>query len=550
VQLKLLMMRSVPALSLGFLLPLVLPPVRAQEPGTQSPSSQGSGNSADIHAMADSIRALQAQVASLISQLGEVKAAQERTLQETRSLRRELDSARGRPAAPQPAGPSNYGIPENASVLGVTHPAVTQEHSAGSLSVSLTDSDIAARLATLDENQEFLDQKLGVQEQTKVESSSKYRVRLSGIALFSLYGNAGAVDNQDFPGIAEEQEDLSSGHAMGASLRQSQLGLEVFGPDIAGAHTRADLRFDFSGGFPDAPNGAATGIVRLRTGTLRLDWKDTSLIGGQDTFFLAPLSPTSLASLAAPPLSYSGNLWGWTPQLRVEHRFTVAENSSLLVQGGILDSFSGDVPSSGSERDPSWGEQSGQPAYAARVAWTQRTLGQQWTIGAGSLYARQFWGFGRSVDSWTSTLDLSLPLGRFFGLTGAFYRGRALGGFGGGVGQTVLFSGPLDAPASTVRGLNSMGGWAQLKFKPTSRFEVNTAFGQDNPFANELRSSAIVPSEYGNALSRNQTWFANFIYQLRSNVVFSLEFRRLKTKELDEESYFANHLNLAIGYVF
>src|SRR5256885_10531584 len=83
------------------------------------------------------------------------------------------------------------------------------------------------------------------------------------------------------------------------------------------------------------------------------------------------------------------------------------------------------------------------PAYAARVAWTGRTRGQQWTIGTGGLYARQFWGFGRNLDSWTSTVDLSLGLGRFFGFTGAFYRGRALGGFGGGIGQSVLFSGSL-----------------------------------------------------------------------------------------------------------
>ena len=41
-----------------------------------------------------------------------------------------------------------------------------------------------------------------------------------------------------------------------------------------------------------------------------------------------------------------------------------------------------------------------------------------------------------------------------------------------------------------------MGGWAQLKFKPKSKLEINAALGIDNPFAGELRqykSNAIYP---------------------------------------------------------
>ncbi|PYU62537.1 MAG: hypothetical protein DMG56_11690, partial [Acidobacteria bacterium] len=400
------------------------------------------------------------------------------------------------------------------------------------------------------ENQQFIDEKVAVQEQSKVESGSKYHARLSGIVLFNLYGNHGNVDNQDFPQVAIPAGTVESNHAMGASLRQSQVGFEVFGPDIAGARTSANVRFDFAGGFPYVPNGTGIGLVRLRTGTMRLDWKKASLIAGQDTLFIAPLTPTSIASLAIPAMSYAGNLWSWIPQVRVEHRFVVSENSVFTLQGGILDSFSGDTPASSYERYPSWGEQSGQPAYAARVAWTGRTRGQQWTIGTGGLYARQFWGFGRNLDSWTSTVDLSLGLGRFFGFTGAFYRGRALGGFGGGIGQSVLFSGSLADPATRVRGLNSMGGWTQLKFKPTPKFEMNAAFGQDNPFASELRASPIVPSEYSEALSRNQIWFTNFIYRARSNVLLSLEFHRIKTTEAEGDAYVGHHVNLAVGYIF
>ena len=183
--------------------------------------------------------------------------------------------------------------------------------------------------------------------------------------------------------------------SFGGSLRQTQIGLEAFGPDMAGAHTSADLKFDFAGGFPNVPNGVSMGIVRLRTGTIRFDWANTSIIAGQDQLFFAPLAPSSMASLATPALSYAGNLWGWTPQVRVEHRIGLAAWVAFLLQGGILDSLSGEAPQSLLLRAPTWGERSGQPAYAARVSWSLPMGGEELTVGAGGYYGRQNWGLGR-----------------------------------------------------------------------------------------------------------------------------------------------------------
>src|SRR5487761_1899502 len=102
--------------------------------------------------------------------------------------------------------------------------------------------------------------------------------------------------------------------------------------------------------------------------------------------------------LATPALSYAGNLWSWTPQVRIEHRIALSETSSLLVQGGILDSLSGDPADSGIERTDSRGEESGQPAYAVRVAWSRRTFGQNFTLGVGGFYGCQNWGLSRTTD--------------------------------------------------------------------------------------------------------------------------------------------------------
>jgi len=62
-------------------------------------------------------------------------------------------------------------------------------------------------------------------------------------------------------------------------------------------------------------------------------------IAGQDNAFISPLSPTSFASLAVPTFGYAGNLWGWIPQVRVEHRFDISDGHNVTVQGGILDNL-------------------------------------------------------------------------------------------------------------------------------------------------------------------------------------------------------------------
>src|SRR5258708_29375573 len=193
---------------------------------------------------------------------------------------------------------------------------------------------------------------------------------MSGIGLLQPFSNVGTVDNADIPAIAYGKPPGSSGGSLGGSLRQAQIGLEVFGPQFAGARTKADLQLDLGGGFPRTFDGVNFGLLRLRTGTVRMDWAHTSIVAGQDGLFFSPESPTSFASLAVPAFSYAGNLWSWVPQVRVEHRFTLGEDSTLLLQGGILDSQSGEPPVFDAYRSPQAGESSRQPAYATRVACT------------------------------------------------------------------------------------------------------------------------------------------------------------------------------------
>jgi hypothetical protein len=405
------------------------------------------------------------------------------------------------------------------------------------------------RAATLEEEYQLLSGKVDDQYQTKVESASKYKLRLSGIVLMNLVSNQGWVDNIDLPTLAGPKPPGDSGGSFGATLRQSELGFEAFGPNVAGARTRADLQLDFAGGFAVVPNGTNSGILRLRTGTMRMDWTNTSVVVGQDVAFFSPNSPTSFASLAIPALSSAGNLWSWVPQIRVEHRVVLSDASSLTFQGGILDPVSGEVPVSGFYRQAGPGESSRQPGYATRMAWTQNVFGQPLRVGVAGYFSPQDYGFNRTVDGWAGMADLEIPLGRQFSLSGELYRGKGLGGLYGASGRSAVYSGDPAASSTLVRGLNTVGGWAQLKYRPLNKLEFNTAVGTDNPYAADLKLFSYTTG-WNSPVAKNQGGFVNMIYRPRSDLLFSAEYRRLVTYSLVNGENKAGQLNLSMGVLF
>ena len=495
----------------------------------------GAPESAAPDSLAQSVRELREQIRELQTAVTEIRAESQRYRAETAELRREL-------AATHATAPSQTEVAAAAeSATGVD--AVAGESSAP--------ADRATRhTAVLDEEYQMLSGKIDDQYQTKVESASRYRVRLSGIVLLNLFSNVGTVDNIDIPELAYDRPPGAASGSFGGTLRQSQIGLEVFGPTLAGARTRADLQLDLGGGFPRTSNGVNFGLLRLRTGTMRLDWSQTSIVAGQDGLFFAPGAATSFASLAEPAFSYTGNLWSWVPQVRIEHRISTGEDSSLLLQGGILDSQSGEPPQFNAYRTPQAGERSGQPAYATRVAWSHTVFGQPLRVGAGGYFGRQNYGFDRNVDAWAGTADWEFPLGRQFSLSGEFYRGRGVGGLGGGIGRSVLFSGDPSSQYSQVRALNSAGGWTQLKYRANAKLEFNGAFGQDSPYLADLRAFQN-PQSYGDpTLTKNQGSMVNVIFRPRSDLLFSAEYRHAKTFTTDNGAYNADHVNLMMGVLF
>jgi hypothetical protein len=408
-------------------------------------------------------------------------------------------------------------------------------------------ADVSHAIADLREDQTVSDSRLATLYQTKVESGSKYRVRLSGLALFNTFANRGTVNTISVPNLAIPTPNGQPTGNVGATFRQTLFTLQAFGPEVGGARTSAEVQFDFYGGFTQTLDGYVLGLARLRTADISFDWNQWSLRFMQDKPFISPLTPTTLAAIGTPEFAYSGNLWTWTPQIVAERTWQTSERVKSHLQFGVLDPFDGELPATQYLRPAEAGELSRTPGLAARPSLDFPLGSQVATIGAGGYFARQDYGYGHVVDAWAATLDWNLPFGERWALSGELHRGLGLGGMWGAIGTSIVYTGTGNNPYTKLIAVNTVGGWSQLKFKPAEKWEINGAFGEESPFSTDLLQNAD-PS-YQPVL-RNWTTMVNVIDHPRSNVMLSLEYRHLNTVLFSGQTQTAEHINLGVGFAF
>ncbi len=516
---------------------LLIPAGRAQEAKPYN-SMGASATDTAVEDLQEQVRQLRILVENMRAENAESRAEMHQLredLQETRAMLERSGAPVSEQVAEQTSAPNGRAEP--------TQTADTEGAAAST-------PQLEQRIQKLEDTTSLLGSKVDEQYQTKVETASKYRARLHGIILMNAFRNVGGSDNLDQPTYSEPVFPGWPPATLGATLRQSQIGLEVFGPTVFGAKTSADIQMDFSGGFPGTGNGVNFGIVRLQTASLHFDWEHTSVVAGQDQLFISPLSPTSFASLATPAFAFAGNLWGWTPQLRVEHRFILGDQQTITMQAGVLDNLDWETPYNPFYRIAQAGEYSGQPAYAFRTAWSRPVKDHPLSFGVAGYYGRQLWRWNRPVDAWAGMADWQIPIAPRLSLSGEFYRGRGIGGLGGGIGTSVLYGGDPTDPLTSIRGLDSEGGWSQLKIQATSKLEFNGAIATDNAFAGDARGFATDQNNFGPILGRNESALANAIFRPRSDLILAAELKRLRTFPVYGSATTTNQVNLSVGILF
>jgi hypothetical protein len=410
-------------------------------------------------------------------------------------------------------------------------------------------ADLAAAVAGIRESQAVHETQLATLDQSKVESESKYPLKVSGLILMTGTANTQGVDMAETPTVAVHGPGSTA-----ATIRQTVLGLDARGPHLFGATSRADLRFDFFANAGGSGYGGSTalGILRMRTAHAQLDWQHTNAYFSLDRPLVSPDAPTSLTAVAIPPLAWSGTLWTWNPQVGTSHDFFADRALNLRAEGALIfvadpPQFYASSPAAGYS-PPSTTEQSRWPGAQGRVALVHPGEDGGAHFGIGGYVAPHRLPQPRRFNSWAVTADFNFPITRYTGVSGNSYYGQALGGLGEGAFKdyaAILYEGKW-----YYRPLDDMGGWVQWKQRAGQRFEFNEAFGMDNVPAHQLRPYTFTNNDSYYNLARNRTITGNVIYSPSAYLLLTLEYRRIASSYVRSPTEFSDVIGLGAGYKF
>jgi hypothetical protein len=394
----------------------------------------------------------------------------------------------------------------------------------GTSPTTVTDEQAAA--VPLEERVAVEEQRTADQAQAKVEAAHRLPITLTGMVLFNAFLNGRASGGLQDPVSASS---LDSHSGSGASVSQSLLGFNFQGPQVAGGgQVSGQLHLDFWGGSSNSLNH----LIRLRVATLAIDWKNQSIVVGQDKPIVSPRDPTSLAQVAVSPLAAAGNLWLWQPQVRFEQRFALGDSAGIRARVGVYETSES---TSDATTEYSSTLSSARPGIEGRFEYW-RKFGEHARIEiAPGFHTSETHVAGVSIPSRLFTLDwLIQPMAKVQ-FTGLFFTGENSSVIGGLRGGFTIF------PSNLIPAVGATGGWAQLSYLATGRLTFNFYTGQESHNAVDLLAGEI---------TRNFEYAGNAIYKLGSNVLVGLEASQVRTNYLQQSNRLVNHYDLALGYLF
>lgn len=359
--------------------------------------------------------------------------------------------------------------------------------------------------------------------QTRVQTPSRPPIQFTGMALFNAYWNGRFGGDQQFPATAQPAAGRSNA---GGTFRQSILGVRFDGPEIGrGGRVSGTLQADFFAGTSNSLNQ----LLRVRVASIQVDWKNYTVMAGQEKPLVALREPASLAQVGVSPLAAAGNLWRWLPQARIERRVSFTKSSGLHAAAAILQTNETAVA----------GE------YAAAVAparpglegrlefWHYLRSGRRIEIAPG-FHASTTHAAGGRAPSRIYSLDWLLQPAKQVECTGALFEGKNASVLGALRQGFMIVNG-------RPRSVRSRGGWGQLAYRPWQRLSLNGFLGQQDD-----RNSDLLPGRIG----KNLAFGANSMYKLAPKVLVSFEGASIRTNYLGAGLRIVNHYDLALAYQF
>jgi hypothetical protein len=369
-------------------------------------------------------------------------------------------------------------------------------------------------------------QRIEEQAQTKVESSQKFPITLTGMALVNAFVNSKQNGGSDYPTAASAAEGTDRA---GATVRQSIVGLEYNGPQtFLGGAVHGALFMDFYEGAAPLEQW-----LRLRTATIEMDWKTRGIKLGVDKPIFNPRDPDSLAQVGVSPLTGAGNLWLWMPQIRLQQDVPLGASSGVKAQVGAVETHEANpyvATASNVKIEPV------RPGLEGRVmAWHKLDDNRRLEIAAG-FHASTTHAGGFSIPSNLVSLDWFFNPWKRLEFSGAFFSGQNLSNLGTGVINQGYY-----IEYNSAEAIDSQGGWGQITIHTLPRLDFHLFTGQQDYQAGDLQHGSV---------TRNLLFGGNLFFRVAPNVLFGPEITQTRTFYLGEGLRINNHYDMALAYLF
>jgi hypothetical protein len=364
----------------------------------------------------------------------------------------------------------------------------------------------------LEERVEAVEQRTAEQAQTKVGTSQRFPISLTGMFLF----DATDTNRSAYP----------DSQGTGASLRQSIIGLEFYGPHIFGdGQIHGSLAMDFFAGTSD-------NVLRIRRGVVSFDWRRRSITFGQDKPLIAPLQPTSFAHVGVPPLAGAGNLWLWLPQAEYEERIPLGANSLLKAQAEVIQT--NESYNSTTVLPYQAGLAAYRPGAEARLEYQLSSNDEpRFTLGVGG-HASTTHLYGQSIPSRVVSTDFKYRAEHWLEFSGSLLHGENFGNLGGlspGISVGEFGAVPIRASA----------GWAQVALPVTNRLTFDFYAGR------QLNAAADLTT---NDPFRSLVYAGNVLYRIAPSVVLGFEGGHTQVTYWNALPFSARQFDATIAYLF
>jgi hypothetical protein len=340
-----------------------------------------------------------------------------------------------------------------------------------------------------------------------IDLDKKLTIQPYGYFKFDMSYNSDLMSTGNFARWTLSNSSENAIPTTNITAKESRFGININKGAIAGK-----IEIDFYG----VGSAENKGGILFRKAYAEAKFDKFTIRAGQDSDVISPLGP---ATINYPVAWWAGNIGYRRPMLKFYNSSDVFSWALALARN-----IGGDLNNDGTDD----GAAAVLPEFQGRVA--IKVLDNH-SVGFSGHYAQlDTLGSDGKYKSWSANVDLNLKFTPKITINGEAFVGSNMATMLGGI-----------ANASTFDGIDTKGGWLNLKLKPNSNYSLSTGFSMDDPCDGDL---------FDGARSKNTMIFANIYQDILDGMLVGVEISYWSTEYKNMDTATAIRGQLAFRYNF